>query len=155
MDQRFWTSIPPKVVRNPHAFNMLTWKCASLHNGMHFFDIYPSKNGPYPSCFQHLDLIMRLAPQRSAIFPHLNFQKVATWCVLYILTWRCASRQLFISHLARWLHTRRFSEPTFRPSRPTNWKNTFTITSCTCGFFLLTLSLSLLYSFLLCFISPH
>ena len=41
------------------------------------------------------------------------------WCVLYILTWKCASRhngvQFFISHLATWLRTRRFSEPTFRP----------------------------------------
>ena len=38
---------------------------------------------------------------------------------LYILTWKCASRhngvQFFISHLASWLRTRRFSEPTFRP----------------------------------------
>ena len=42
---------------------------------------------------------------------------VRTWCALYILTSKCASRhngvQFFISHLARWLHTRRFSEPTF------------------------------------------
>ena len=33
----------------------------------------------------------------------------------------------FISHLARWLRTRRFSDPTFRPPRATNhwkWKNT-------------------------------
>ena len=54
---------------------------------------------------------------------------VRTWCVLYILTWKCASRhngvQLFISHLASWLRTRRFSEPTFRPSgAPNHWKNT-------------------------------
>ena len=45
---------------------------------------------------------------------------VRTWCVLYILTSKCASChngvQFFISHLARWLRTRRFSEPTFRPS---------------------------------------
>ena len=34
--------------------------------------------------------------------------------------------QFFISHLARLLRTRRFSEPTFRPSRATNhWKNSF------------------------------
>ena len=37
---------------------------------------------------------------------------------LHILTWKCASRhngvQLFISHLASWLRTRRFSKPTFR-----------------------------------------
>ena len=50
-----------------------------------------------------------------------------TWCVLYILTSKCASRHngghFFISHLASWLRTRRFSEPTFRPSRASNhWK---------------------------------
>ena len=48
---------------------------------------------------------------------------VRTWCVLYILTWKCASRhngvQFFISRLASWLRTRRFSEPTFRPSGAT------------------------------------
>ena len=51
-----------------------------------------------------------------------------SWCVLYILTSKCASShndvQFFISHLTRWLRTRRFSEPTFRPSGATNhWKN--------------------------------
>ena len=49
---------------------------------------------------------------------------VRTWCVLYILTCTCASRhngvQFFISHLASWLRTRRFSEPTFRPSGASN-----------------------------------
>ena len=65
---------------------------------------------------------------------------------LSILTWKCASRhngvQLFISHLASWLRTRRFSEPTFRPTGATNhWKNTvfrdFPTFSRTCIFFLL------------------
>ena len=44
--------------------------------------------------------------------------------VLYILTCKCASRhngvQFFISHLAGWLRTHRFSEPTFRPSGAPN-----------------------------------
>ena len=53
---------------------------------------------------------------------------VREWCVLYILTWKCASRhngvQFFISHLASWLSTRRFSEPSFGPSgAPNHWKN--------------------------------
>ena len=47
---------------------------------------------------------------------------VRSWCVLYIFAWKCASChngvQIFISHLSRWLRTRRFSEPTFRPSEP-------------------------------------
>ena len=50
-------------------------------------------------------------------------------CALYILTWTCASHhngvQFFVSHLARWLRTRRFSKPTFPPSGATiHWKNT-------------------------------
>ena len=52
---------------------------------------------------------------------------VRHWGALYILASKCASRhtgaRFFISHLARWLHTRRFSEPTFRPSGATShWK---------------------------------
>ena len=75
---------------------------------------------------------------------------VRPWCVLYILTSKCASRhngvQFFISHLASWLRTRRFSEPTFRPTGATNhWKNTvnrdFPTFSRICIFFLLILSL--------------
>ena len=93
---------------------------------------------------------------------------VRQWCALYILTWKCASRhngvQLFISHLASWLRTRRFSEPTFRPpGAPNHWKNTvfrdFPTFSRICIFFLLTLlssNLSLLSaSSLLCFSSVH
>ena len=76
--------------------------------------------------------------------------------------------QIFISHLASWLRTRRFSEPTFRPSGATNhWKNTvfcdFPTFSRTRIFFLLRLSLfdllssSLLFSDSshLCFSSAH
>ena len=75
---------------------------------------------------------------------------VRSWGVLYILTWKFSSRhngvQLFISHLASWVRTRRFSEPTFRPSGATNhWKNTvnrdFPTFSRICIFFLLIFSL--------------
>ena len=77
--------------------------------------------------------------------------------VLYILTCKCALRhngvQFFISPLASWLRTRRFSEPTFRPSgAPNHLKNTvfrdFPTFSRICIFFLLTLSL-LLFSLLI------
>ena len=80
---------------------------------------------------------------------------VRSWCVFYILTSKCASRhnavQFFISHLASWLRTRRFSESTFRPSGAQNhWKNTvfrdFPTFSRICIFFLLTLSLLLFLS---------
>ena len=132
---------------------------------------------------------MCFAPQRRALFQHLNCQKwsgpgvfctfwlqnvlrattactfstsqlpkvVRPWCVLYTLTSKCASRhngvQIFISHLASWLRTRRFSEPTFRPSGATDhWKNTvfrdFPTFSRICVFCPLALSL-LIFSLLI------
>ena len=36
----------PKVVRTCCVFNILTWKCASRHNAVHFFNISTSKSGP-------------------------------------------------------------------------------------------------------------
>ena len=77
-----------------------------------------------PQFFNTFDFKMCFAPQRRALFRHLNFQKcsgaevictfwlrnvlrattactfstsqlpkvVRTWCALYILTWKCASR---------------------------------------------------------------
>ena len=83
---------------------------------------------------------------------------VRTSCALCLFTWKCASRhngvQFFISPLASWLRTRRFSEPTFRPSGATNhWKNTvfrdFPTFSRICIFCLLTF---LLLFFLLIFL---
>jgi len=53
----------------------LTSKCASRHNGVHFFDIATSKSGPTMVCFVHFDLETRFVPQRRALFRHLNFQK--------------------------------------------------------------------------------
>ena len=123
-----------------------------------FFDISTSKSGPRMVCFVHFDFQMCFAPQRRATFSTSQLPKVVReWCVLYILTSKCASRhngvQLFISPLARWLRTRRFSEPTFRPPGATNhWKNAvnrdFPTFSCISIFFLLTLSL-LLFSLLI------
>ena len=54
---------------------IFTSKCASRHNGVHFFDISTSKSGPTLVCFVHFDLEMCFAPQRRALFRHLNFQK--------------------------------------------------------------------------------
>ena len=73
---------------------IFTSKCASRHNGVHFFDISTSKSGREGMwCFVHFDLEMCFAPQRRALFRHLNFQKWSkAECALYILTWKCASR---------------------------------------------------------------
>ena len=54
---------------------IFTWKCASRHNGVHFFDISTSKSGPTLRCFVHFDFEMCFAPQRRALFRHRNFQK--------------------------------------------------------------------------------
>ena len=69
------TSELPKVVRTPGVFNILTSKCASRHNGVHFFDIWTSKSDANMWCFVHFDFEMCFAPQRRALFRHLNFQK--------------------------------------------------------------------------------
>ena len=71
------TSEPSKVVRacgacNKFAF-FFNWKCASRHNGVHFFDISTSKSAPNLVCLAHFDFEMCFAPQRRALFRHLNF----------------------------------------------------------------------------------
>ena len=120
----FSTSEPPKVARTCSVLYIFTSKCASRHNGVHFFDVSTSKSGPNLVCFVHFDFEMCFAPQWRALFRHLNLQKwrehvvfytfslrnvlrattactfstsqlpkvVRTWCVLYILTSKCASR---------------------------------------------------------------
>ena len=55
------------------VFNILTSKCASRHNGVHFFDIATFKSGPDLVCFVHFDFEMGFAPQRRALFRHLYF----------------------------------------------------------------------------------
>ena len=94
----FSTSRLPKVVRTWCVLYILTSKCASRHNAVHFFDISTSKSAPAVRCFFHFFTCKR-ASRHSGV-------------------------QFFISHLASWLRTRRFSEPT-GPSGATNhWKNT-------------------------------
>ena len=103
------TSEPPKVLRDPGVLYILTSKCASRHNGVHF--------------------------------------------------------HFFISHLASWLRTRRFSEPTFLPSGATNhWKickhyffaHLHLLSSDSFSSSILSSNLSLLFaSALLCFSSVH
>ena len=132
------------------------------------FDIATSKSGPNLVCFVHFDFDMCFAPQRRALFRHLTSKSGSNLVCFVHLTSTCASRhncvQFFISHLASWLRTRRFSEPTFRPSGATNhWKNTvfrdFPTFWRTWIFFLLrpSLSSSLLFSDSshLCFSSVH
>ena len=54
---------------------LLTSTCASRHSGVHFLHIKTSKSVSNPAVFYTFDLEMCFAPQRRALFRHLNFQK--------------------------------------------------------------------------------
>ena len=97
------------------------------------------------------------------IFRFAKFAMILTAAALRV-TWRhfytskCASRHngvhFFISHLARWLRTRRFSEPTFRPSGATHhWENTMFRAFSTFSRIFFPLTFSSLIFFLLLFSS--
>ena len=152
----------PKVAPTQHVFNILTWKFAACHNGVHFFDIRAWK---MVRTWQFFDILTWKCASR---WTSELAKVVRGWCVLYILTWICGWRhngmQFFVPHLARWLRTRRFSEPIFRPSRTTitkHWKNImfrdFPNISRACNYLLSSDSISfslLLFSSLL-FICPY
>ena len=61
----FFDILTSKKAQNPQFFTLLTSKCASRHNGVHFLDTFSTSEPP---------------------------KVVRTWCVLCILTWKCASR---------------------------------------------------------------
>ena len=61
------TSEASKAVRACGDFNILTWKCASCQNGMHFFDISSSKSVPNLVRSAHFDFEMCFAPQWRAL----------------------------------------------------------------------------------------
>ena len=63
------------VVRDSQFLTLWTLKCASLQDGVHFFNISTSKSGPRQSVFNTLDFEMPFTPQGRALFQHLNFQK--------------------------------------------------------------------------------
>ena len=70
----FSTSQLPIVVRRWGVLYILTSKCALRHNAVHFFDISTSNSRPTLRCFVHFDFEICFAPQRRALFQHLNFQ---------------------------------------------------------------------------------
>ena len=101
------------------VFDILTWKCASRHNGMHFFNTTTSKSAPNPVCFVHFDFDMCFSPQRRAPSQLPNVVWDRQFFTL-LTSSRHRGVKFFLSHLPRWLCTCCFSEPTFRPSRAAN-----------------------------------
>ena len=69
------TSERPKCLRDPQFLTLLTSKCASRHNAVHFFDISTSKSAPRPPVLNTFYFQMCFAPQRRTLFRHLNVQK--------------------------------------------------------------------------------
>ena len=106
-----------------------------------------------PLFFFTFDLEMCFAPQQRALFRHLNFQKwsetVSFWHFWLGNVLRASSRhngvQFFISHLASWLRTRRFSEVISTVQSPKSLEkhseSRLSYVSRTCIFLLPTLSL--------------
>ena len=73
----FSTSQLPKVVRHWGVLYILTSKCASRHNGVFWTSQLPKvvRHWGVLMCLVHFDFEMCFAPQRRALFRHLNFQK--------------------------------------------------------------------------------
>ena len=122
-----------------------TSECQKRLRTLSFWHFWLGKSGPNLVCFVHFDLEMCFAPQRRALFRHLNFQKWSEREVFFnFFTCKCASRhngvQFFISHLAGWLGTCRFSEPIFRASGANTVNRDFPTFLRTCIFFLPSLS---------------
>ena len=132
-------------------------------------DIWTSKSRPNPWCFVHFDSEMCFAPQRRALFLHLNFQKwsepgvfctfwlqnllrATTACNFSSLIWPTGSAPAALASLL-------FDPPETQIIGKNTAFRDFPTFSRICIFFLLTLSLlicSLLSaSALLCFSSVH
>ena len=144
------TSEHQKVVRTRQFFALLTWKRASHHNGVHFLNISPSKNGPNMVWFVHFDLAMCFAPQWPPLFQHLTFEKWSKHGVLctFDLAMCFAPERRAIFHLSSGElapHPPPLASLLSDHPEPQIIGNTvnrdFPTFSRTCIFFLLTLSL--------------
>ena len=143
-------------------------------NSVHFFDMSTSKSGLGMVCFVHFDWKMCFAPQRRALFWHLNFQKcrVGALCTFWLgnmlrTTTACNCSSLICPNgsAPAALASLLFDPPEPQIIGKTVFRD-FPTFSRTCVFFLLTLSLlwssfffssSLLFSDSshLCFSSVH
>ena len=147
----FLTSQLLRAVRSWSVLYILTWKCASRHNGVHFLKsqllravrswsvlyILTWKCASRHNGVHFFDISTSKSGLRMVCFVHFDSESAS----------RHNGVHFFIFYLASWLCTRRFSEVIFRPSgAPNHWKNAmnrdFLTFSRTCMFFLLTFSIS-------------
>ena len=161
----FSTSQLPKVVRHWGVLYVLTWKCASRHNGVHFFNISTSKTAPNPSVFNTFYFQMCFAPLRRALFQHLNFQKWSGAEVFCTFSLRNRLRATTACNFSSLISPDVSAPATlasllFNPPEPQNHEKTQCFAtlptfSRTCVFFLLIFSLLTLLPADCFFISPY
>ena len=114
----------PKMVRTWCAFTTFDFQTRFAPQRVRFFHIATSKSGPNVVCFEN---VLRATTAYTFFDSPTALRQ---WCAFNSLTSMCASCHnrvhFVISHPTRWLCTRRFSEPTFRPSGASkHWKNNF------------------------------
>ena len=139
-----WTSRSATSMR---CFSVLNSKCASRRKDVHFFNISTSKSAPNPLCFLHCDVHMCLAPQRHALFEHVNFQQCyghvalfAFWLRNLLRATAACNYSLSSDQMAPHRPLWRAYFSSLRSPKNTVFRN-FSPFSCTFIFFLLTLSL--------------
>ena len=66
---------------------ILTWKCASRHNGVHFFDILTSKSGPYMVWFCTFWLRNVLRATTACTFSTSQLTKEVRSCCFNCIYW--------------------------------------------------------------------
>ena len=87
------------MVRAFCAFSIFTWKCASRHNGVHFFNMSTSKSGP--SMFLTFPRGNVLRATRACTFSTCQLSKVVrTSCVFSIFHSCFAPQRRAIFHLS-------------------------------------------------------
>jgi len=95
-----------------------------LGNVLHATTACAFSTSQLPKALRHWGVLSVLRTTKACTFSTSQLPKVLRqWGFFCVLTSTCASRhngvQFFISHLPRWLRTRRFSKPTLRPSEAT------------------------------------
>ena len=110
----FSTSQLPKVVRPWCVLHILTSKCASRHNGVHFFDISTSKSGP---------LLLVFCP-----FWLQNVLRATTACTFSCLIWPAGSAPAALASLL-------FDPPEPQIIGKTQWIATFLSFRASTSFF--------------------
>ena len=109
----FSTSQLPKVVRQCCVLYILTWKCASRHNGVHFFDISTPKSGPTMCVLciltckcasrqngvHFFDIIISKSGPRMVCFVHFDLLRATTACNFSSLIWPAGSAPAALASL--------------------------------------------------------